>query len=69
MFIKFTELFFFDVTENTSIEKRGLFLTTGIDRNGKLHICVNCFMPNGMLKSFGWTHEVAMVNFWIERSY
>ena len=61
----FLELFCFDVTENNHLEKRGLFLTSGFDGNGKMHIGIKCFMPNGMWKSFGLTHETYMINFGI----
>ena len=30
--------------------------------NGKFHIGVKMFIPNGILESFGWTCEVSMVN-------
>ena len=49
MLEKFPELITFDVTENTNKEKRGLFVGTGQDGNGKLFIALHSFMPNAQI--------------------
>ena len=59
--IKFPEFFCLDAIENTNAEKRGLFLSSGFDRNCKTCLGINCLMPNVALESFDLTHEVTMV--------
>ena len=50
--IKFPEFFYIDVTENTNAEKRGLFISSGLDGNCKIYLGINCLIPNGILESF-----------------
>ena len=50
--IKFAEFFCIDVTENTNTEKRGLFISSGLNGNCKMYLGINCLMPNGILESF-----------------
>ena len=62
MMFHFPALLCFDVTKNSNLEKRSLFLTSGFDGNSKIYIDLNYIMPNGMLESFGWTFELTMIN-------
>jgi hypothetical protein len=57
---KFPEVFVMDVTEKTNIEKRGMFIVTGIDGNNKIFIALHCFMPNGYLESYNWIYDYAL---------
>ena len=59
--IKFPEFFCIDTTENTNAEKRGLFISSGLDGNYKMHLGINYLMPNGILESFNWIYEVAIL--------
>ena len=68
LMIKFLELLIVDATENTNMKKRGLFMSTGIDGNGKMCIGVKCSMKNGMLESFSWIYESAMIELGLEES-
>ena len=61
LMIRFPEFFCIDATENTNAEKRGLFMSSGLDGNCKMCLGINCLMPNGVLESFDWMHEVAML--------
>ena len=49
----------------TNLEK-GLFLTTGIDGNGKIHIGMHCCMQNIFMEPFGWIYEEAMISLGLE---
>ena len=60
MFEKFPEMLCADVTEKTNLEKRGLFIVTGQDGNGKGFICFHCFMPNSQMDSFQWIFSEAI---------
>jgi hypothetical protein len=59
MAYKFPELFVMDVTEKTNVEKRGLFVVTGVDGNNKIFVALHCFMPNGLLESYDWIYDYA----------
>ena len=61
---RFPEMFMFDVTERTNIEKRGMFLATGIDGLGKIFIGLHCFMPNAQAVSYNWIYKVAIPTLW-----
>ena len=36
-------------------------MSSGLDGDCKMHLGINCLMPNGVLESFDWMHEVAML--------
>jgi len=66
MLEKFPELVTFDVTKNINKEKRGLFIGTGQDGNGKLFIALHSFMPNAQNGSFNWIYKYAIPELWTE---
>ena len=64
MVCKFPELFFMDVTEKTNLEKRGMFIATGMDGFGKIFVGLHCFMPNAQACSFNWIYKHALLELW-----
>ena len=50
-----------DKIENTNAKKKDLFLSLDLDSNCKMYLGINCLMPNGILESFNWIDDVAIV--------
>ena len=63
---KFPEFLAIDVTEKTNKEKRGLFVGTGLDGQGKIFLGFHCFMPNAQQVSFNWVYKYALPALWSE---
>ena len=57
---RFPEYLSADVTERTNIEKRGLFLLTGLDGNNSTFIGLHAFIPNAQMDSFDWIYTSAL---------
>ncbi len=57
---RFPEFLSADVTERTNIEKRGLFLMTGLDGNNSTFIGMHAFIPNAQMDSFDWLYTSAI---------
>ena len=56
---RFPEFISADVTEKTNIEKRPLYLFTGMDGNNHLFPALHCYMPNCSGEIYQWVYEYA----------
>ena len=65
---KFRELFIIVVIENTNMEKIGLFMSTGIDGNGKMCMGIKCSMNNDILESSSWTYENGAIELGLQKA-
>jgi hypothetical protein len=57
---RFPEYLSADVTERTNIEKRGMFLVTGLDGNNKIFIGTHAYIPNAQMDTFEWLYTIAL---------
>jgi hypothetical protein len=58
----FPEYIAADLTFGTNSQQRSLFISAGVDGNGKVFTSLRCFMPSQQLKAFQWIFNIAFAS-------